>query len=246
MISLEGRAALVTGGSRGIGAAIARRLAAEGINVALTYAASADRARAVAAEVERAGVRSLPILADHRDPAASEIAVQAAYETFGRLDILVNNAGIFHAAPIEQLSLADFDETVAVNVRAIFAASRAAAARMRKGGRIISIASNLAQRAPSPGLTLYTLSKAAVVGFTRALARELGPRGITVNSVSPGATDTDMNPADGPGAEAQRSLSALARFNRPDEVAAMVAWLAGPEAASVTGADFLIDAGANA
>jgi NAD(P)-dependent dehydrogenase (short-subunit alcohol dehydrogenase family) len=245
MSSLKGRVALVTGGSRGIGAATVRRLAADGADVALTYGASAEKAGAVANDVERAGRRALLVHADLRNAAAAEAAVQTAYETFGRLDILVNNAGIFEAAPINELSLEHFEETIAVNVRAVFAASQVAAARMSEGGRIISIASNLAHRAPSPGLTLYSLSKAAVIGFTRALARELGPRGITVNSVSPGSTDTDMNPADGPAAPDQLSLRAIPRFNHPEEVAAMVAWLAGPEAASVTGADFLIDGGAN-
>jgi 3-oxoacyl-[acyl-carrier protein] reductase len=245
MSRLEGKVALVTGGSRGIGAAIVKKLAADGAAVALTYARSADHANAVAAGIEASGGRSLAIAADNADPVAVDAAVAKTVAVFDRLDILVNNAGIFVAAPLEELTLDDFNETVAINLRAAFIASRAAAAHMTDGGRIISIGSNLAQRVPTPGLSLYALSKAGLVGLTKGMARDLGPRGITVNVVHPGSTDTDMNPASGPHADGQRAFMAIPRFGDPGDVAGLVSWLAGPEARSVTGAEFLIDGGAN-
>jgi len=246
MSSLQGKAALVTGGSRGIGAAIARKLAESGADVALTYVRSAEKARAVAASIERAGRRVRVITADSADPAAIEHAVAETVAAFGRLDILVNNAGIFRAGSIEALTVADFDETIAINVRAVFAASRAAAAHMGPGGRIISIGSNLADRLNGPGMSLYALSKSALAGLTRGLARDLGPREITVNLVHPGSTATDMNPPEGPEADAQRRFMAIPRFGQPSDVAALVAWLAGPESRFVTGAGLTIDGGANA
>ncbi|TKB43680.1 MAG: SDR family oxidoreductase, partial [Mesorhizobium sp.] len=165
---------------------------------------------------------------------------------FGRLDILVNSAGVWRAAPIDALSLADFDETMEVNLRAPFVATKAAAAHMGEGGRIISIGSNLAERATDTGLSAYSASKAALVGLTKAFARDLGPRGITANVVHPGSTDTDMNPAAGPHAEHQRQKMAMPRFGTADEIAGMVAWLAGPEGRFVTGTALTIDGGANA
>jgi NAD(P)-dependent dehydrogenase (short-subunit alcohol dehydrogenase family) len=247
MASLAGRTALVTGGSRGIGAAIARRLAAEGADVALTYASSSAKAAAVLADIEALGRRALAIQADARDGAALQAAVARTVETLGGLDILVNNAGVFvgGGAGVDTLSLADFDETLAVNTRAVFVATQAAVAHMRPGGRVISIGSNLAERAPMAGMSAYVASKAAVVGLTKAMARDLGPREITVNVVNPGSTDTDMNPSDGPGAAGQLSLMAIPRYGDPANVASLVAWLAGPEARSVTGASFLVDGGAN-
>jgi 3-oxoacyl-[acyl-carrier protein] reductase len=245
-MSLHGKVALVTGGSRGIGAAIARKLAQDGADVALTYAHAADRAQAVVAEIEAAGRRGLAIAADNRDAAAIEAAVAKTVAAFGRLDILVNNAGIFRVGPIEELTLEDFDATIAVNLRAAFVAAKAAAARMREGGRIIAIGSNLAERVPAPGISIYAASKAALIGLSKGLARDLGPRGITVNVVHPGSTDTDMNPAAGPHAEPQRGLMAIPRFAEPEDVAGLVAWLAGPASRSVTGAALTIDGGANA
>ncbi|WP_376704424.1 3-oxoacyl-ACP reductase family protein [Mesorhizobium sp. ISC25] len=244
--SLNGKAALVTGGSRGIGAAIARRLAADGAGVAITYVNGEEGARAVVREIEAAGGRGFAIKADNRDAAAIEAAVDEAAKAFGRLDILVNSAGIWRAAPIDALSLADFDETMEVNLRAPFVAAKAAAAHMGEGGRIISIGSNLAERATDAGLSAYSASKAALVGLTKAFARDLGPRGITANVVHPGSTDTDMNPAAGPHAEHQRQKMAMPRFGTADEIAGMVAWLAGPEGRFVTGAALTIDGGANA
>jgi 3-oxoacyl-[acyl-carrier protein] reductase len=246
MSPLNGKVALVTGGSRGIGAAIAKELAQDGADVALTYARAADRARAVVAEIEAAGRRGLAIAADNTDAVAIEAAVEETVAVLGRLDILVNNAGIFRVGPIEELTLEDFDASIAVNLRAAFVASKAAAARMGEGGRIIAIGSNLAERVPDAGISAYAASKAGLIGLTKGLARDLGPRRITVNVVHPGSTDTDMNPAAGPHAEPQRSLMAIPRFAEPRDVAALVAWLASPKARSVTGAAFTIDGGANA
>ncbi|MDW6020518.1 3-oxoacyl-ACP reductase family protein [Mesorhizobium sp. BAC0120] len=246
MSRLDGKVALVTGGSRGIGAAIARRLAGDGADVAITYAASASRAGEVVRDIEAMGRKAFAIQADNLDAEAVEKAVKIAVEHFGRLDILVNNAGIFHAAPVEQLTYEDFEKTIAINVRAPFIASKVAAGHMGEGGRILSIGSNLAVRVPGQGLSLYSLSKAALIGMTKGLARDLGPKGITVNVVHPGSTDTEMNPATGPHAEGQRALMAMPRFSDPEDVASLVAWLAGPEAGSVTGAEFTTDRGANA
>jgi NAD(P)-dependent dehydrogenase (short-subunit alcohol dehydrogenase family) len=243
---LDGQAALVTGGSRGMGAAIARRLAEDGADIAVTYVRSADKAESVAADARARGRRGFAIEADSADPNAVQTAVERTVARLGRLDILVNNAGIYVAKPIEALTLVDFEETVAVNVRAAFVGSRAAATQMGGGGRIISIGSNLAARAAGPGHSLYSLSKAALAGLTRGLARDLGPRGITVNLVHPGSTDTDMNPADGDHAEPQRQLMAIPRFGQPGDIAGLVAWLASDEARFVTGAEFTIDGGANA
>ncbi|MGX9178034.1 3-oxoacyl-ACP reductase family protein [Mesorhizobium sp. BHbdii] len=242
---LNGKVALVTGGSRGIGAAIARRLAA-GASVALTYVTGQEQARAVVEDIQTAGGRAIALKADNRDAAAIQEAVSEAVRVFGRLDILVNSAGIWRVAPIDTLALADFDETMEVNVRAPFVASKAAAVHMGEGGRIISIGSNLAERVTDTSLSAYSASKAALVGLTKALARDLGSRGITANVVHPGSTDTDMNPASGPHAEHQRQKMATPRFGKAEEIAGMVAWLAGPEGRFVTGAALTIDGGANA
>jgi 3-oxoacyl-[acyl-carrier protein] reductase len=246
MSGLEGKVALVTGGSRGIGAAIARRLARDGADVALTYVSSRDKALAVVADIEREGRRGLAIAADASDVAAVRAAVEQAVAAFGRLDILVNNAGIFVAKPFEELTADDFDRMVAVNTRAAFVASQAAAVHMHEGARIISIGSNLAERVPYAGASLYSLSKAALNGFTKGLARDLGPRGITVNVVHPGPTNTDMNPAEGEHAEAQRGRMAIPRYGDATGVAALVAWLASADGRSATGAAFTVDGGTNA
>ncbi|MBR0647348.1 SDR family NAD(P)-dependent oxidoreductase [Plastoroseomonas hellenica] len=246
MRPLDQKTALVTGGSRGIGAAVARRLARDGAAVAITYVNGAAAAEAVVRAIEGQGGKALAIRADNADPAAVAAAVAHAAEALGRIDILVNNAGIFHAGPIAEFSAADFDRTMAINVRAAFVAVQAVLPVMPDGGRIVSIGSNLALRAPTPGLSLYSTSKAAIAGLTQALARELGPRRITVNVVHPGSTDTDMNPADGPHAADQRALMANpAGYAAPEEVADVVAHLASPGARSVTGAAWTIDNGAN-
>jgi 3-oxoacyl-[acyl-carrier protein] reductase len=245
MNDLSGRVALVTGGSRGIGAAIALRLARDGADVAITYESAADRAAQVVKEIEQIGRRGLAVQADSADPAAVHGAVDAVAAELGGLDILVNNAGVFPYGPFEEVTLDELDRTLAIHTRAAFVAAQAASPHLGAGGRIISIGSNLAERAPFPGIALYAMTKSALLGYTRALARELGPRGITVNVVQPGSTDTDMNPADGDSAEHQRSLTALGRFQTADELAATVAHLAGPGGRTITGASLLVDAGTN-
>jgi 3-oxoacyl-[acyl-carrier protein] reductase len=243
MAELAGRVALVTGGSRGIGAAIAKRLAKGGADVALTYVSSAEQARDVVAEIEAAGRRGLALLADSAHWDAVIGAVERTVDVFGRLDILVNNAGIFPNGALENVTLAEVDRTLAIHVRAAFLASQAAARHMGAGGRIISIGSCFAERVPYPGVTLYAMSKAALIGLTKGLARDLGPRGITANVVHPGSTDTDMNPADGPGADLERSLMAVGHYGSPEDIAAMVAHLAGQGGRFVTGAAFAVDGG---
>ncbi|MFJ3443849.1 SDR family oxidoreductase [Streptomyces sp. NPDC086081] len=239
--TLDGKVALVTGGSRGIGAAAALRLALEGADVAVGYVRGKEAAEEVVRAVEARGRRAVALRADAADPGEAAGVVNAAARALGGLDVLVNNAGVGVLGPLETLSLAEVDRVLAVNVRAVFLASQAAAAIMPDGGRIITIGSCLAQRVPGPGGTLYAMSKAALTGLTKALARELGGRGITANVVHPGPIDTDMNPADGPYAGGQAALTALGRFGTAGEVASTVAYLAG--ATFVTGAEFAVDGG---
>ena len=246
MSDLNGRVALVTGGSRGIGSAIAQRLAELGADVAITYARSKECADDVVGKIGATGSRGLAVEADSADATAIVAAVERVVEEFGRLDILVNNAGIFPSGPIEDTSLEEIDRTLDVHARAVYLASQAAVRQMPDGGRIISIGSNLAERVPFPGVTLYAMSKSALIGFTKGLARDLGGRGITVNLVQPGSTDTDMNPANGESADHQRGLSALGRYADPTEVAETVAFLAGPSGRNITGSVFTVDGGTNA
>ncbi len=245
MKKLTGKTALVTGGGRGIGAAIARTLAHEGAHVTITYANSEKRAQSLVDEIKGAGGKATAIHADNQQIEEIKDAVTHVVDRQGRLDILINNAGVFHAAPIDQLSQKNYDDTMNINVRAVFLATQAAATVMPDGGRIITIGSNLAKRVPFPGMSLYSLSKAALVGLTLGAARDLGDRNITVNIVHPGPTDTEMNPADGDFADNLRGLMAIKRYNSADEIAAMVSWLAGPDASTVTGAEFTIDGGTN-
>ncbi|MEU2915202.1 SDR family oxidoreductase [Streptomyces massasporeus] len=238
---LDGKVALVTGGSRGIGAATAVRLAREGADVAVGYVKGKEAAEDVVRAVEALGRRAVALRADTGDATEAAEMVDAAAEALGRLDILVNNAGVGVLGPLDTLSLADVDRVLDVNVRGVFLASQAAAAWLPEGGRIITIGSCMAQRVPGPGGTLYATSKAALAGLTKALARELGARGITANLVLPGPIDTDMNPADGPYAAGQASMTALGRFGTAEEVASTVAHLAG--ATYVTGAEFSVDGG---
>ena len=246
MQNLAGKVAFVTGGSRGIGAAIAKRLAREGAKVAFTYVSTPDRARDVAGEIEAAGGVALAIKADNRKAQEIEAAINEAAAKFGRIDILVNNAGIIEMGPVDELSIEQFDRTVDVNVRAVFVATKAALAHMPDGGRIITTGSNLAHQVPWPGLSLYALSKSALIGFTRGAARDLGSRKITVNVVHPGPTETDMNPAEGDIADAARSVMAIPDYSDANDTAGLVAWLAGPEAKVVTGSEFTVDSGMNA
>ncbi|GHG59872.1 SDR family oxidoreductase [Streptomyces griseocarneus] len=240
---MDGKVALVTGGSRGMGAAIALRLAAAGADVAITYVSDRAAAEAVVRKIEGEGRRGLAIHADAGDATAPADAVRRAAEAFGRLDVLVNNAGVGVLGPLEQIAPADVDRVLAVNVRGGYLATQAAAPLMTYGGRIITIGSCMTQRVPGPGGTLYAMSKAALTGLTKALARELGERGITANIVHPGPVDTDMNPADGPYAAGQSAMTALGRFGTPEEVASMVAYLASDEARYVTGAEIAVDGG---
>ncbi|MDH7793940.1 MULTISPECIES: 3-oxoacyl-ACP reductase family protein [unclassified Beijerinckia] len=245
MLPLQDKVALVTGGSRGMGAAIAERLARDGADVAFTYVRAADKGRATLAKIEAEGRHGLALAADGADPAAVQAAVDQTFATFGRLDILINNAGIFVAKPIDALTLDDYDQTLAVNVKSVFVAAQAAAKHMTEGGRIITIGSNLADRVPGAGLSLYSLSKAALIGLTKGLARDLGSRGITANIVQPGSTDTDMNPADGAQADAQRGLMAIPRFGEAHDIASIVAWIASSQSRFATGTAFTLDGGAN-
>jgi 3-oxoacyl-[acyl-carrier protein] reductase len=240
--TLAGKAALVTGGSRGIGAAIVRRLANDGAAVAFTYAASDDKARALVGEVRAQGGKALAIKADSADAKAVRQAVSQAAEAFGRLDILVNSAGILIAGMVDAYDLADFDRMVAVNVRAVFVATQAAVPHMGEGGRVITIGSVTADRSGFAGSSVYSMTKGAVASLTRGLARDLGPRGITVNVVQPGPTDTDMSPQ-GEIGERVRSLIALGRMGKDSEIASLVAYLAGPDAGFVTGAALTADGG---
>jgi 3-oxoacyl-[acyl-carrier protein] reductase len=240
---LTGNVALVTGGSRGIGAAVARRLAAEGADVAFTYVQAADAAAKVVADVEAAGRRGLALVADSGSPDAVAGAVERTVAELGRIDVLVNNAGVGFYGPLDEVTVDQIDRTLAVNVRAALVAAQTAARRMGPGGRIVTIGSCLAARVTDPGWTLYSASKSALDGLTKGLARDLGARQITANVVHPGPIDTDMNPADGPDADGERAFVALERFGTADEVAATVAHLAGDEARYVTGASIAVDGG---
>ena len=240
---LAGKSALVTGGSRSIGAAIARRLAANGASVAITYSASPEKANAVVAQIEAAGGRALAIRADAGDPAAVRAAVAQAAQAFDGIDILVNNAGIALGGPIDEIAFEDYQRMIAVNVTGVFVATQEAVRSMKPGGRIVHIGSSMTRYAAFPGASLYTLTKGAVAGFNRSLVRDLGPRGITVNTVHPGPTDTDMNPDGGPVSKIVGPGMAIGRYGKPEEVASMVAYLASPEAAFITGADIVADGG---
>jgi 3-oxoacyl-[acyl-carrier protein] reductase len=243
MPTLANKIALITGGSRGIGAAITKRLARDGAAVAFTYSSAKAKADEVVRDIESAGGKALAISADSASPDAVRAAVAQTVKSLGRVDILVNNAGLAVMAPLSEYKLEDFDRLVAVNIRAVFIASQEASRHMPDGGRIITIGSTNADRMPFPGGSVYAMTKAAVAGLTRGMSRDLGPRGITVNAVQPGPVDTDMNPATGPFADSLRSLMALPRYGKPEEIAALVSHLAGPEAAFITGACLTIDGG---
>lgn len=243
---LSGQVAFVQGGSRGIGAAIVKRLARDGAAVAFTYVSSTSKAEELVATITAAGGKALAIRADSADAVAVQHAIRQSVTRFGRLDILVNNAGVLVWGHLEELTLDDLDRTLAVNIRSVFVACQEAAHHMGKGGRIINIGSTNADRIPMAGGSVYAMSKSALVGLTKGMARDLGPKGITVNNVQPGPVDTDMNPADGESAEQLKGMMALARYGKDDEIASFVAYLAGPEAGYVTGASLTIDGGFSA
>lgn len=244
MIDLHGKRAFVTGGSRGIGAAIARALAERGADVALTYRGSAAKAEAVAETIRGKGRRAIAIQADSADPAAISRSVHEAVSALGGLDILVNSAAIGHNGMIADLDLNEYQTLMDINVRGPVLFAKAVIPHLTEGGRIVTIGSGLAERVPFPGVTAYAMSKSALLSFTRGLSRELGPKGITVNLVLPGSTDTDSNPADGPAADFQKGMTSLGRFGKPEEVANAVVFLASPAASVITGASLVADAGA--
>src|SRR5213083_47355 len=246
MSKLNEKVALITGGSRGIGAAIAKRLAADGASVAITYAKEASAAFAVVKAIELSGGKALAIQADAADTEAVKGAVEKTARTFGRLDVLVNNAGTAIPKSFEETTLEEMDRVIDINIRGTFVATQAALKHMKSGGRIIMIGSSVGERNNMPGLTPYAATKGAVKMFTQGLSREVGSRGITVNNIQPGPIDTDLNPAAGDWAVPQKANTALDRYGSVDEVAALVAFVAGPEASYITGANLTVDGGTNA
>jgi 3-oxoacyl-[acyl-carrier protein] reductase len=246
MSTLAKRVALVTGGSRGIGAAIAKRLAKDGASVAITYAKDAGAASTVVKAIESNGGKAIAIQADAANVEAVKDAVEKTVAKFGRLDVLVNNAGTAIPKPFEEATLEEMDRVLDINIRGVFAATHAALKHMKDGGRVIMIGSAVGERAVAPGLVPYAATKGAVKMFTQALSREVGSRGITVNNVQPGPIDTDLNPASGDWAVPQKAATALDRYGRVEEIAAMVAFVAGPESAYITGANLTVDGGMNA
>lgn len=240
------KVALVTGGSRGIGAAIAKRLAADGLAVAITYSKGADAADSVVKAIEGAGGKAMAIQADAANAEAVKGAVEKTVSTFGGLDVLVNNAGTAIPKTFEQTTLEDMDRMININFRGTLAATQAALKHMNHGGRIIMIGSCVGERVMTPGLVAYSATKGAVKMFTQGLSREVGSRGITVNNIQPGPIDTELNPAAGEWAVPQKAATALDRYGRVDEVAALVAFVAGPDSSYITGANLTIDGGTNA
>jgi len=243
---LEGKIALVTGGSRGIGAAIAKRLAADGANVAITFTKGADAAASVVKEIERSGRKAIAIQADATDADAVEAAVEKTVATFGGLDVLVNNAGTAIPKSFEETTLEELDRLIDINVRGTFVTTQAALKHMKNGGRIIMIGSTVGERVMVPGLVPYAATKGAVKIFTQGLSREVGSRGITVNNIQPGPIDTELNPAAGEWPVPQKAVTALDRYEYVEEVAALVAFVAGPESSYITGANLTVDGGMNA
>jgi 3-oxoacyl-[acyl-carrier protein] reductase len=246
MANLTNKTALVTGGSRGIGAAIARRLAAEGASVAITYTKGADAAVSVVKEIERAGGKAMAIQADATDAKAVTTAVETTVATYGPLDVFVNNAGTAIPKPFLETTLEELDRVIDLNFRGALIATQAALRHMKDGGRIIMIGSCVGERMMTPGLVAYAATKGAIKMFTQGLSREVGARGITVNNIQPGPIDTDLNPASGDWATPQKAMTALNRYGHVEEIAAMVAFAAGPEAAYITGANLTVDGGTNA
>jgi 3-oxoacyl-[acyl-carrier protein] reductase len=246
MSKLANRVALVTGGSRGIGAAIAKRLAGDGASVAITYAKDASAASSVVQAIEHGGGKAIAIQADAANVEAVKAAVEKAVQIFGRLDVLVNNAGTAIPKTFEETTMEEMDRVISINIRGVFAATQAALKHIKEGGRIIMIGSAVGERAVAPGLVPYAATKGAVKMFTQALSREVASRAITVNNIQPGPIDTDLNPASGDWAVPQKAATALSRYGHVDEVAALVAFVAGPESSYITGANLTVDGGMNA
>jgi 3-oxoacyl-[acyl-carrier protein] reductase len=246
MGKLEGKIAFITGGSRGIGAAIAKRLAADGASVAITYANDASAASAVVKAIELGGGKAIAIQADAANVDAVKDAVAKAVATFGRLDVLVNNAGTAIPKPFDETTLEEMNRVIDINIRGVFVTTQAALKHMKDGGRVIMIGSAVGERAVAPGLVPYAATKGAVKMFTQALSREVGSRGITVNNVQPGPIDTDLNPASGDWAVPQKAATALNRYGLAEEIAAIVSFVAGPESSYITGANLTVDGGMNA
>lgn len=246
-LSLSGKRALVTGAARGIGAAIALKMAEDGADVAITYEKSAEKAEALAAEIRALGRKAVAIQADAANPTAVKTAVERTVSDLGGLDILVNNAGVGgDGSLVADQSPETIDHLLNVNVRGVILTTQAALAHIPDGGRIISIASCLSDRVAFGGVTVYSATKSALESFNRGLAREIGSRQITVNLVKPGPIDTDMNPADGPYADAAKAVLALGHYGEPRDIAEAVAFLASPGAKYITGTSLVVDGGANA
>jgi 3-oxoacyl-[acyl-carrier protein] reductase len=246
MSNLTNKVALITGGSRGIGAAIAKRLSADGASIAITYAKDATSANEVVRAIEQKGGKAIAIKADGGDASAVKAAVAKTVETYGQLDVLVNNAGTAIPKPFEETRLEDIEHVLNLNVRGVMVATQEALKHLKSGGRIIMVGSCVGERVIAPGLVSYSATKGAVKMFTQGLAREIGGRGITVNNVQPGPIDTDLNPAGGDWAVSQKAATALGRYGTVDEVASLVAFLAGPESSYITGANLTVDGGTNA
>ncbi len=243
---LTGKVALITGASRGIGAAIAKRLAAEGASVAITYSKGAGAAASVVKAIEQEGGKAIAIQADAANANAVKNAVEKTVGSFGGIDILVNNAGTVIPKTVEETTLDEFDHVFAVNVRGVFVATQAALKHMNAGGRIIMIGSCVGERVLIPAMAPYSATKGAIKMFTQGLARELGGRGITVNNIQPGPIDTDLNPASSDWASGQIANVPLGRYGNVNEVAALVAFIAGPESSYINGANLTVDGGTNA
>jgi 3-oxoacyl-[acyl-carrier protein] reductase len=243
---LEGKVALVTGGSRGIGAAIAKRLAADGAAIAITYTKGADAAASVVEAIKSSGGKAIALQADATAPDQVKPAIDKTVAALGRLDVFVNNAGTAIPKKFEETTLNELDRMIDINLRGAFVATQAALKHMNEGGRIILIGSCVGERMMTPGLVAYAATKGAIKMFAQGLAREVGDRGVTVNNIQPGPIDTDLNPASSEWAVPQKALTALNRYGSVDDVAALVAFVAGPEAAYITGASLTVDGGTNA